>query len=70
VAFFTFNFIVEKSLKTQLYKGIKDFFATEHDARMTAMQEHQIAKNGSKKLFLSRFFIVLNKNKFYTFVYK
>jgi F-type H+-transporting ATPase subunit gamma len=28
--------LIPKSLKTQLYKGIRDSFASEHGARMTA----------------------------------
>lgn len=31
--------LIPKSLKTQLYKGIRDSFASEHGARMTAMQK-------------------------------
>jgi F-type H+-transporting ATPase subunit gamma len=33
------NFLVPKALKTQLYKGIRDSFASEHGARMTAMHK-------------------------------
>jgi F-type H+-transporting ATPase subunit gamma len=31
--------LIPKSLKTQLYKGIRDSFASEHGARMTAMHK-------------------------------
>jgi F-type H+-transporting ATPase subunit gamma len=31
--------LIPKSLKTQLYKAIRDSFASEHGARMTAMHK-------------------------------
>mgnify|MGYP000530710021 FL=1 len=31
--------LIPKSLKTQLYKGVRDSFASEHGARMTAMHK-------------------------------
>ncbi|MGB4546136.1 MAG: FoF1 ATP synthase subunit gamma, partial [Flavobacteriaceae bacterium] len=31
--------LVPKALKTQLFKGIRDSFASEHGARMTAMHK-------------------------------
>ena len=37
--------LIPKSLKTQLYKGIRDSFASEHGARMTAM--HKATDNAS-----------------------
>jgi F-type H+-transporting ATPase subunit gamma len=39
--------LIPKSLKTQLYKGIRDSFASEHGARMTAM--HKATDNGVEK---------------------
>src|SRR6218665_2085051 len=33
--------LIPKSLKTQLYKGIRDSFASEHGARMTAAQSYR-----------------------------
>ena len=38
--------LIPKSLKTQLYKGIRDSFASEHGARMTAM--HKATDNASE----------------------
>ena len=35
--------LIPKSLKTQLYKSIRDSFAAEHGARMTAMQSNDNA---------------------------
>jgi F-type H+-transporting ATPase subunit gamma len=32
------SWLIPKSLKTQLYKAIRDSFASEHGARMTAIQ--------------------------------
>jgi F-type H+-transporting ATPase subunit gamma len=44
--------LIPKSLKTQLYKGIRDSFASEHGARMTAM--HKATDNNRiKKLKLT-----------------
>jgi len=34
-----FETLIPKALKTQLYKGIRDSFASEHGARMTAMHK-------------------------------
>jgi F0F1-type ATP synthase gamma subunit len=53
--------LIPKSLKTQLYKGIRDSFASEHDARMTAFSINKTPKNGSKIIFLSRFGIIKTK---------
>jgi F-type H+-transporting ATPase subunit gamma len=39
--------LIPKSLKTQLYKGIRDSFASEHGARMTAMHK---ATDNAKEL--------------------
>lgn len=39
--------LIPKSLKTQLYKGIRDSFAAEHGARMTAMHK---ATDNAKEL--------------------
>ncbi len=38
--------LIPKSLKTQLYKGIRDSFASEHGARMTAM--HKATDNATE----------------------
>jgi F-type H+-transporting ATPase subunit gamma len=38
--------LIPKSLKTQLYKGIRDSFAAEHGARMTAM--HKATDNATE----------------------
>ena len=38
--------LIPKSLKTQLYKGVRDSFASEHGARMTAM--HQATDNATE----------------------
>ena len=38
--------LIPKSLKTQLFKGIRDSFASEHGARMTAM--HKATDNASE----------------------
>ncbi len=38
--------LIPKSLKTQLYKGVRDSFATEHGARMTAM--HKATDNATE----------------------
>ena len=38
--------LIPKSLKTQLYKGIRDSFASEHGARMTAM--HKATENATE----------------------
>ncbi|WP_046758529.1 ATP synthase F1 subunit gamma [Kordia jejudonensis] len=38
--------LIPKSLKTQLYKGIRDSFASEHGARMTAM--HKATDNAAE----------------------
>ncbi|GAA4802673.1 ATP synthase F1 subunit gamma [Litoribaculum gwangyangense] len=40
------NQLIPKSLKTQLYKGIRDSFASEHGARMTAM--HKATDNATE----------------------
>ena len=39
--------LIPKSLKTQLYKGVRDSFASEHGARMTAMHK---ATDNAKEL--------------------
>ena len=39
--------LIPKSLKTQLFKGIRDSFASEHGARMTAMHK---ATDNAKEL--------------------
>ena len=38
--------LIPKSLKTQLYKGVRDSFASEHGARMTAM--HKATDNATE----------------------
>ena len=38
--------LIPKSLKTQLYKAVRDSFASEHGARMTAM--HKATDNASE----------------------
>ena len=38
--------LIPKSLKTQLFKGIRDSFASEHGARMTAM--HKATDNATE----------------------
>ena len=38
--------LIPKSLKTQLYKSIRDSFASEHGARMTAM--HKATDNATE----------------------
>ncbi|MBT8264238.1 MAG: F0F1 ATP synthase subunit gamma, partial [Muriicola sp.] len=38
--------LIPKSLKTQLYKSVRDSFASEHGARMTAM--HKATDNASE----------------------
>ena len=38
--------LIPKSLKTQLYKGIRDSFASEHGARMTAL--HKATDNATE----------------------
>ena len=38
--------LIPKSLKTQLYKAIRDSFASEHGARMTAM--HKATDNATE----------------------
>jgi F-type H+-transporting ATPase subunit gamma len=38
--------LIPKSLRTQLYKGIRDSFASEHGARMTAM--HKATDNATE----------------------
>ena len=40
------EYLIPKSLKTQLYKGIRDSFASEHGARMTAM--HKATDNATE----------------------
>ncbi len=40
------EYLIPKSLKTQLYKGVRDSFASEHGARMTAM--HKATDNATE----------------------
>ena len=49
--------LIPKSLKTQLYKAVRDSFASEHGARMTAM--HKATDNASEL----RDELTLNYNK-------
>ena len=46
--------LIPKALKTQLYKAIRDSFASEHGARMTAM--HKATDNASELRAPTRFF--------------